>query len=289
MAASIARYRTVSVTSANNADRLLDPVDRCAAFTVSRLTGPRSCLIWLLPLAFAASLACAQGSPPMITDDPGTPARGEWEINIGVSTSHLSGVHESEAPLLDINYGLRDNVQLKYEIPWVVLEQEGTRSGLGNSLVGVKWRFVDQGEPGWQISVYPQVEFHNPGSRSAERELVEPGHALLLPFQLLRTFGSFGLNIEVGREWQSKETDTWFAGAVVGRELSDSLEAMVELRANAAEDLAASALALNLSLRWQAHDCCALLASIGRDLRNDLDGESATFGYLGIQFLTGGE
>jgi hypothetical protein len=109
----------------------------------------------------------------MITDDPGTPGHGHWEVNVAATGRHAASGSEAELPLLDINFGVGERIQLKYEIPWVWLDEDGERSesGLGNSAVGVKWRFYDAGEAGWQISTYPQVEFRNPGSDSAERGL----------------------------------------------------------------------------------------------------------------------
>jgi hypothetical protein len=50
--------------------------------------------------------AHAQGGPPMITDDPGTPGDGHWEINIAATGRHASSFTEAELPLIDINYGL---------------------------------------------------------------------------------------------------------------------------------------------------------------------------------------
>jgi hypothetical protein len=70
----------------------------------------------LLGLWLAASaLAAAQGGPPLRTDDPGTPGNENWEVNVGVTTELRSTQREFEAPNLDINYGLGDRIQLKYE------------------------------------------------------------------------------------------------------------------------------------------------------------------------------
>jgi len=40
--------------------------------------------IALLLLLMASACAHAQGGPPMLTDDPGTPGDGKWEVNIAV-------------------------------------------------------------------------------------------------------------------------------------------------------------------------------------------------------------
>jgi hypothetical protein len=86
-----------------------------------------------------------------------------------------------------MNYGLGSRIQLKYQVPYLVEGTDGgpTRSGLGKSLAGVKWRFYDSDEKGLQISTYPQLEFNNPTS-SLQRGLVDYGTRFYLPIELTR-------------------------------------------------------------------------------------------------------
>lgn len=67
----------------------------------------------LLPLLWATPSLQAMGSPPLITDDPDTPGNGHWEINLGITTQRRPGARASELPLLDMNYGIGDRLQLK--------------------------------------------------------------------------------------------------------------------------------------------------------------------------------
>ena len=132
---------------------------RILAIVLSGLSGPA---------------ALAQGGPPLRTDDPGTPGDGNWEINIAFTVESLEDETELEVPLLDINYGVGDAIQLKFELPWIILHEdgEGTKHGLGNSTLGVKWRFLDEDPDGLSMSVYPQFEFKNPTS-SGDRGIVD--------------------------------------------------------------------------------------------------------------------
>src|SRR3954454_19296239 len=75
------------------------------------------------PLAPAA--AHAQGGPPLITDDPGTPGDGKWEIELSFTAEKTHRKTTYEAPLLDFNYGWGDRIQLKYEVPLLVLNEKG--------------------------------------------------------------------------------------------------------------------------------------------------------------------
>ena len=96
------------------------------------------CIGGTLPLA-------AQGGPPLRTDDPGTPGNRNWEINVASTQFWSKSEREFESPLLDINYGLGDRIQLKYEVPYRFDSDHGApfKSGIGNSLLGVKWRFYE--------------------------------------------------------------------------------------------------------------------------------------------------
>jgi hypothetical protein len=109
-----------------------------------------------------AGLAHAQGGPPFRTDDPETPGNKHWEINFGFIGDRNPAAGAYQVPDFDINYGLGDRLQLKYEIPIAIEEtrpQPGTHlqpaipgqviGGLGESLLGVKWRFYEHhpGDP----------------------------------------------------------------------------------------------------------------------------------------------
>lgn len=98
----------------------------------------------------------AQGGPPFRTDDPETPGNKHWEINFGWIGDRNPGSGAYQVPDFDFNYGLGDRIQLKYELPIAIEEtrpQPATPStlalpgqvigGLGESLLGVKWRFYE--------------------------------------------------------------------------------------------------------------------------------------------------
>lgn len=80
-------------------------------------------VLWILILA--DGVARSQGGPPLITDDPGTPVNGKWEINFAFTVEKTHAATEYNAPLIDINYGLGDRVQLKYQVPLDVVDSRG--------------------------------------------------------------------------------------------------------------------------------------------------------------------
>jgi len=110
----------------------------------------------VLPLLVTIA-ARAQGGPPFRTDDPETPGNKHWEINFGWIGDRNPQAGAYQVPDFDINYGLGDRIQLKYEIPIAIEEtrvQPATVDGpalpgqaiggLGESLLGIKWRFYER-------------------------------------------------------------------------------------------------------------------------------------------------
>jgi hypothetical protein len=107
-------------------------------------------------LLLIASSVRAQGGPPFRTDDPETPGNQHWEINFGFIGDRNPSSGAYQVPDFDINYGLGDRIQLKYEIPIAIEETRAQPAnstapavegnvigGLGESLLGIKWRFYE--------------------------------------------------------------------------------------------------------------------------------------------------
>lgn len=236
----------------------------------------------LLAVLLSAGAARAQGGPPMITDDPGTPGAGDWEINIAVSLQRRPGAYAAQLPLVDLNYGLGDSLQLKYETAFQLTEVEGKGSGrlLGNSNFGVKWRFLDQERAGVSVSVYPQFIF-NPVTRR-EVGLVEREPILFLPVEVGREWGRLRAAVEFGYAAAFAGADDALiyglvAGLVVGRVLL-----VGDLHGDADLRLRSDELALLLGLVAPTETKVQLLASVGRTLRYGTLGP-ATLAFLGVR------
>jgi hypothetical protein len=230
-------------------------------------------------------IARAQGGPPLLTDDPGTPGNRHWEINVGFTFDRSRSALDFETPRIDFNYGLGERIQLKYELPWVVLNPSGQpgRDGLGNSLLGVKWRYVDEEKRGISVSLYPQLEFNNP-TTSADRGLVERGTQFLLPIEMARRFGPLDVNWEVGYRFRQQEKDEWLYGLAFGRHLHSRLELLGELHGTVRRDLQEDEMVFDVGGRWQLRGPLVLLFATGRAIRGTGSEKSTWFGYVGMQF-----
>src|SRR5262245_3080124 len=112
-------------------------------------------------LLLDSTVAVAQGGPPLETDDPWTPGDGRFEVVLGAEIERLSTKIDVVRPILDLNYGLGDYIQLKLELPWALaFSDEHTLGGPGNVDLGLKWRFIGKDEEtDLGLSVYPQLSF----------------------------------------------------------------------------------------------------------------------------------
>jgi hypothetical protein len=238
-------------------------------------------------LFLTARAGGAQGGPPLVTDDPGTPGDRHWEVNVAATLEKRGTERLIQVPLLDANYGLGDRIQLKLEIPWVVRREDGgsRKNGPGNALFGVKWRFADEKSGGVSVSTYPQIEI-NVSRSSADKGLVERQPGLLLPLSFSKDFSPLHANLEVGHAFQRGAKSRWIYGLALGRDVSENLEAVCEVFGDASARFEDAGLDWNLGLRWRLTRKVILLLSAGAGVVGT-NGESRTRfqSYSGLQFL----
>jgi len=238
---------------------------------------------FLVALASAAP-AHGQGGPPLVTDDPGTPGPGHWEVNVAFTLDDRGAFQTFETPLVDANYGVGERLQLKLEIPWVVGTDGQDASGLGNALIGVKWRFCDASECGAAVGIYPQVEVPM-SSRSAALGLADGKASVLLPVLIQRDFGPVEVNVEAGYTFRSGQSGQWFWGVALGHSVGD-FELLTEVFDSGASSLSTPGLNWDAGARWRASSHFVVLFSAGTGLSGSAgDPRARALVYLGGQFL----
>jgi len=163
-----------------------------------RSSGPFRALVFFL-LTLMAQAVFAQGGPPLITDDPGTPGNKHWEINVAYTQTRFAGGIVYEIPHVDLNYGYGDNVQLKLEGPLTIFNGDGgvSYAAPGYTNWGVKWRYQEESKTRPALSIYPQVLFVG-NTRLAQFGAVDPGTDVFLPAEIMKTFGLLQLDAEAG-------------------------------------------------------------------------------------------
>jgi Putative MetA-pathway of phenol degradation len=245
-------------------------------------------LACLLILFVTAVPLFGQGGPPLLTDDPGTPGPRNWEINVGLTTDRRSTDRAFETPILDLNYGVGERIQLKFEIPFVIHGADGepTRSGLGNSLMGVKWRFYDDKKHELQFSMYPQFGFNNP-TASVSRGIVERGQSFLMPFEVTKKVGPIDVDGEAGYNFAQSRPDNWIAGLALGHQATPRLEVLGEIYRNAEVGTPVHDNTFDFGGRIKLRNTVLLLFMAGRSFSGPASGQSQLIGYFGLQFLLG--
>ncbi len=272
------------------------PLDPVMPFLLSIL-GPVAMLrslTLLLALFVAATSAFAQGGPPYYTNDPGTPGHLNWEINLAYMPFFYGNQSVSHTPDVDINFGVGDRIQLTYENAWLRVQnppfsvksatQSATKFGLGQSNLGVKWRFYDAGESGLNISVFPQLFLNNPDD-AVRRRITPASDAFLVPFEFSKKFGPVDVDYEIGYQFVHKGPDGWITGLVLGHDFTSKLEGDMELYAQGTFHPSESQPTIGLGARYKIHRPVILLFMAGRSLEPTRPNQSYFVGYFGIQLL----
>ena len=187
-------------------------------------------------------------SPPLETDDPGVPDKGEYEINLSTHADLSKEDRSIDVLFVDANYGIAPRIaghelptQLKFEIP--VMAARGDHDpytlGMGDAKFGVKFNFYTNEHSGLSIALYPQVEFEAPGTDSVQKGLAEHGQTLILPLLVAREFHYFTLvaNGAISKPVHDPDRQsTTTLGIGIGRALRRKIAAMIEVRDESALD-----------------------------------------------------
>ena len=221
----------------------------------------------------------------MITDDPGTPGNGKWEINLSVALEHRPGETSYDIPGIDLNYGIGEHLQLTLQGAPVLLKRSGRGAigGLGGTEAAVKWRFLDEDKSGFDLSMFPRIIF-NVVQSSVRRGLAEDGTRFQIPFQAAKTFGRFHADAEFGPLAITVGRSEWLYGIVGGVDLAKTTTLMAELHGTSRMNFARDVLTVNVGLRHEFTETRILIASVGHELR-DPDQSLALIGYFGVQLL----
>lgn len=236
--------------------------------------------LWLLALGHARG----QGGPPMITDDPGTPGDGKFEINLAIAFEHRPNETSFDAPAIDINYGLGDRIQLTLQGGPVVLKRSdhGAIGGLGGTEAAVKWRFIDDEKTGITMSMFPRMIF-NISQSAARRGLADDGTRFQIPLQFAKAFSGFDLDLEWGPLVSTVGPAQWLYGVVVAVDVSKTTGLMAELHGTSRTNFDDDELAVNVGVRHKLNEHCIFIGSLGHELRSPE--ARALIGYAGLQFV----
>lgn len=237
----------------------------------------------------------APQSPPLDVDDPSTPGCNRWEINVVTSADVSFNEKRYELPLLDLNYGVGDNIQIKYEVPNQSSVEEGvSASGVGNSKLGIKYMYFENEESKTQMAIYPQLEFSTPSSGSRPNDFSTPGSIVTLPILITTKIGSITsgdviLTANLGYNLSSKtEVQSYLSAALgVGAPLSAKVSLMGELSteqafSKSADGVREQLVKLNLGSIVSVMKGLSIFGSIGESLASS-DQKNHTYFLTGVR------
>ena len=209
--------------------------------------------------------------PPFLTDDPEPVDYLHWEAYIFSLGDRSSGHYAFDGPAAEINYGVFPDTQLHLIVPMTTVGGNGasTVSGLGDTELGVKYRFVHETN-GWpQIGIFPMAELP---TGNAARGLGNGRTWLRLPLWLQKSWGpwtSYGgggaaLNSAPGQR------DYPIAGWLVQRDFGPRLTLGGEIFAQGKDtDEDKGFAALNFGGSYNVNEHFSLLFSAGHSVAGD--------------------
>lgn len=169
-----------------------------------REKNPLSRFVVLFTVAMGLS-GSASALQPLITDDTGTQGAGGNQLEVSYSRDRTRVDSDTErvhtVPVV-YTYGLTDSVDIYASLAWSRVRVTGDdASGLGNTVLGAKWRFFENETSGTSLAIKPELAI--PVSSSRERDGLGTGKtsgSLTLILSQDLPFGSIHFNAGVGRD-----------------------------------------------------------------------------------------
>ena len=245
--------------------------------------------MWPLTIVAATILPAtpAEAGPPFVTDDPETPDKGHFEINLAAQYTRFNGGSTADIPGLEVNFGVLSNLQATILVPLGLSQVSGvgTNVGVGDIELELKYRFIDEDPSGWRpaVAIAPQV---NLPSGSEARGLGVGRATGFIPVWASKdigrwtVFGGDGLNVNTG----PNQKDWWFSGVGLLRELDPNWTVGGEVYYSSPDSIGRkNVLGFNLGLVYNINDTYHVLFSAGRNLVNAKDTNQFST-YVGMQF-----
>jgi hypothetical protein len=236
--------------------------------------------------AIFSGAAHAQAGPPFLTNDAGTPGNAHWEINFASMQTISRDGSSYQIPQIDLNFGLGDRIQLTYEVPYVLQSSalQRVQGGWSNGSAGIKWRFLDEGETGWQMSTFPQVET-GVSAHARQLGIGVAGPRYLFPMEVSRKIGPVAVDFEAAYYLAGHGPRERILGFVAGRPVTNQLELDAEIYDDRVYENGAHSTTLDLGGRYKLAQGLVLLYMAGRSVHSLSSGQPEFIGYIGIQIL----
>lgn len=300
----IATLRTITLVCAAvwASPALADDDDDAAVPDKDRIDEPAGGKFLLLGRECKAErelIEIAPDSPPMDFDEAGTIGCNAWEFDIA-ATGEFGQGQALQTPLIEIDYGIGDNVELSLELPYQLNRVEGASTrGLGAAELGIKHRFYEDESRELGLAFYPQIELAVPGTSLAEEEDGEMSFDLPFVFETrLARIGSgnimLGATAGYSITTEPMTANYISAGLGVGVPVTPKLAVMVEgftrqAVGENADGMRKGYFKANLGVFGSITPHLKWFGSLGQTFGgSESDDSSHTCMSLGIRILAGG-
>jgi hypothetical protein len=241
----------------------------------------------VLVALFCTTAMVARAGPPFRTDDPEPVDYQHWEV-YGFSTgTHVAGDTNGILPGVEVNYGALPDLQLHVIAPiaFDAAAGSGMKFGMGDTELGVKYRFIEEDQNGWrpQIGIFPL--FEAPTGNEARGLGAGVGREFL-PVWIQKGFGQW-LTYGGGGYWNNPgagNKNYWFTGWLVQRQVTEALALGAEIFHQTANvDRGHDSTGFNLGFIYDFSENYHLLFSAGRGVQDAPETNLFSY-YLAFQW-----
>jgi hypothetical protein len=211
-----------------------------------------------------------------VTDDPEPAEYRHWEFYLATQNLFSSGgAWEGTAPMVEVNYGVLPDVHIHLIAPLAYNHAIGepTRYGYGDTEIGVKWRFVQEGDWVPMIATFPLVLLPTGNSSNG---LGSGTTRVYLNLWLQKSFGPW-TTYGGGGYWVNPgdgNLDYWFLGWQGQRRLGEVVTVGAEIFYTSASEVGGSGeTRFNVGLVADISELHHLLFSAGTRFGTPLGGQ----------------
>ena len=168
-------------------------------------------------------------------------------------------------------------------MPWLSVNAPGEaiQRAPGNSVAGVKWRFLGQEGTTIAWSIYPQLDF-NTGHSAVDKGIVDEGQSFFFPTEITLEIAHAEFIVEFGRNFVSNGDDSWAYGFSTEGHVVPRLEMLAELHGERG-DASTTELIVNVGGRYVVTRNSRLMFALGRAVHGDPDERPNLIFYCGLQ------
>lgn len=225
----------------------------------------------------------AWGGPPFVTDDPEPVEYRHHEMYLASEQSITQG-GKVATPLVEYNYGALPDLQLSITIPYVLNSPTGQmkQQGMGDLVLGVKYRFLQETDTQPMMAVYPVVVAAN---GDANKGLGNGGTQIFLPIWIQKKWGDWQ-SYGGGGYWINRAPGSgnhWYFGWALQKNISERLTLGGEVFHQSDQlpvDNSSTGFSLGGIYNLDQHN--GLLFSVGRGL-SDVSAQNMFSSYIGYK------